>query len=79
MFQPYEIDLARQEIPLSEGAELAAAFILEAYGDSAEEELLARENNCGIDPARLGLYRVGAVALTGNEQELLRKAQYPEV
>jgi hypothetical protein len=79
MYRPYERDLARQQIPLSERGNLTAAFIEAAYVDDAQKERITSEDACGIDPARLELYRVSARTITGVEQELLRGAHYPEV
>lgn len=51
--------------------------VVDNYTQEAALAREARENNCGIDLQRLQLYRLGVIALTGKEGELLLATRYP--
>lgn len=76
MYQPYERNQVRREIPPSLCDDLIARYIETAYADDAQEQRQEQELAARLDQKRLALYNAGVLALTGREQQLLRDAQY---
>jgi hypothetical protein len=63
--------LVMEKIETSE----AVMVLYDSYTLDAKRAQVRREDECGIDPQRLMLYRLGQVAITGEESDLLLQAR----
>lgn len=53
--------------------------LIDRYNPEAVAAQIEREEGCGIDPQTLKLYRLGMVALNGDETDLLLSAKAVQI